>query len=147
MPRLAPIVAGFPRHVRNALPYSEPKLWRRHKGASTMRPLIVVLVLLATTYATSARDISRCLIEVDGRTWADGPCDFEPLDEGDASFEVIEKAQPQTFAYIFMAQDGDPPHGFWNGGEGATHAHDDLGELRRDGACWLNDRAKVCAWQ
>lgn len=112
-----------------------------------MRALAIVLALLATTCTTSARDISRCLLEVDGTTWVDGPCEFQPLEQGDASFEVIEKAQPQTFAYIFMAQDGDPPYGFWNGGGGASHAHDDLGELRRDGACWVNDRVRVCAWQ
>ncbi|WP_299743219.1 hypothetical protein [Devosia sp.] len=108
---------------------------------------MIVVALLATTCATSARNITRCLIEVDGTTWADGPCEFNPLDEGYASFQVVEKAEPQTFAYIYVNQYDEPTHGVWNGGEGATHAHDRLGELRKDGACWVNERAKVCAWQ
>ena len=29
--------------------------------------------------------------------------------------------------------------------DGGTHAHDPLGTLKCQGACWVNERAKVCA--
>jgi hypothetical protein len=32
----------------------------------------------------------------------------------------------------------------WNAGE--SHAHNDLGEFRHVGSCWINERAKLCAF-
>jgi hypothetical protein len=112
-----------------------------------MRTSLIISAFLATSCATQARDITRCLIEADGTTWADGPCEFVALEKGYASFEVVEKAEPQTFAHTYVNQNEEPTNGVWNGGEGAMHAHDPLGGLHRDGACWLNERAKVCAWE
>ncbi|MEO5805300.1 hypothetical protein [Devosia sp.] len=119
----------------------------RRNWDDTMRTILIIAALLSSTYATSARDITRCLIEVDGTIWADGPCEFDAFEKGYASFEVVEKAEPQTFAYVYVNQNDEPTNGVWNGGEGAMHAHDPLGELHRQGACWVNERAKVCAWQ
>ena len=36
--------------------------------------------------------------------------------------------------------------GSWNGEAYAGHAHDFLGTLYREDACWVNDIASVCAW-
>ena len=35
--------------------------------------------------------------------------------------------------------------GFWNGPDAESHAHEQLGTLTRQGACWVNERAKICA--
>jgi hypothetical protein len=50
------------------------------------------------------------------------------------------------FAYVFP--EGGTATASWNGTiPGATHAHTDLGTLTREGACWVNEQAKVCAWR
>lgn len=112
-----------------------------------MRSWIIIATLLSATCAAMARDITRCIIEVDGTIWANGPCDFEPLSSDDGMFVVTEKAKPSAFAYITPPRDGYPADGSWNGPGLDSHAHEYLGQLRRDGACWVNERARVCAWQ
>jgi hypothetical protein len=85
----------------------------------------------------------RCLLRIKGKDYIDGPCDIS-LDP-DGSFDVIEHYDhPGYFAKVL--RDGAGAHGFWNGARDSTHAHDDLGELKRNGACWENETAKVCAW-
>ena len=111
---------------------------------------VVLGLALATAPANAfaqdeTTDISRCVIEVDGKVWQDGLCSFEAREDG--SFFVSGQGTAPTFAYVDVAQDGLPPMGVWNGVGRDSHAHDRLGELRQDGACWVNDRARVCAWQ
>lgn len=36
---------------------------------------------------------------------------------------------------------------FGEGGPWDLKASSDFGPLRRDGACWVNERAKACAWK
>jgi hypothetical protein len=105
-----------------------------------MRVLITVatsLVALGISGA-SAEQIRSCELTVDGRAFIDGPCDFDGIGAGDF---IITRGD--YFAYVFVSY--DPPTGSWNGRGGSTHAHDPLGELVRDGACWVNDNARVCA--
>ena len=35
--------------------------------------------------------------------------------------------------------------GSWNGTTKESRAHDPLGDLKREGACWVNETARVCA--
>ncbi len=84
---------------------------------------------------------SRCRLEVRGQRYINGPCtgSMEP----DGSFQVY------TPAYFAMIQAEKPgvAFGFWNEEAYASHAHSDLGKLIREGACWTNSQASVCAWK
>lgn len=112
-----------------------------------MRPLLILCLTLMAS-PVLAEDISRCVIEVDGKTWADGPCSYESLRAGDGSFMVSQAGTDKAaFAYVYDAEGNQPGYGFWNGPQLGTHAHDKLGDLKHDGACWSNDRAKVCAYR
>lgn len=89
---------------------------------------------------------ARCLIEVDGEPYVIGKCDVDWLNG--MVTEIRGGASTPYFASL-SAIPGDPNKpalASWNAIPGTTHAHTDLGELKRQGACWINERAKLCAW-
>lgn len=107
-----------------------------------MRKIIVVAALLASGVAWAAP--GKCLLVVDGRTYLNGPCPVS-IDK-DGSFSVGTGPRASYFAYVNVDGSGSAK-GYWNEERAATHAHSDLGDLRRNGACWTNERAIVCAWR
>jgi hypothetical protein len=98
-------------------------------------------VQAAKAPATGERQ-ARCKLVVSGKTYIDGACLFRPM-SGDGSFSIIANAE-DYFAYVNKTPDG--MRGSWNEEAFAGHAHTDLGILQRDGACWNNTHAQVCAW-
>lgn len=110
-----------------------------------------VCAAAASVTAVSAREgmepggiAANCLFEMRGKTLVDGPCQFYDIGD-DGSFHFY----PETgyyFAYLFVQEEG-VAIGYWSGDPPESHAHDPLGELRREGACWVSDEAKVCAWR
>ncbi|WP_321813935.1 MULTISPECIES: hypothetical protein [unclassified Paraburkholderia] len=106
------------------------------------------LILLACAFiaapASAYAKTGRCLLEVNNKTYLDGPCEVKIEKGGTFTIGVSDKHPSKYFAYVLMDDDG--AHGYWNEEPGATHAHSELGLLRRDGACWVNDTARVCAW-
>ena len=103
--------------------------------------LTVTLLVLPSLSA----EISRCVLQVDGRGCIDGPCEFEGMPSGGFTIGVSDRVPMPYFAYISI--DGGVARGFWNEERGAGHAHSPLGALRRAGACWINERARVCAFR
>lgn len=86
----------------------------------------------------------RCLLRIKGSNYLDGPCDIA-LD-ADGSFDIFERfGAPGFFAKVM--RDGATAQGYWNGSRDSDHAQDDLGELTRNGACWENATARICAWR
>lgn len=82
----------------------------------------------------------RCLLVVDERTYMDGRCTNKINSDGSADIYG-----DQFFALI------DPPvDGLytvtWNEVADAPHADVALGQMVREGYCWSNERAKICAW-
>jgi hypothetical protein len=107
---------------------------------------VLLLALLAGTAARAEVDVpsqAQCLLVIDGAELIRGPCTFTPLD-ADGSFTVAG-LNGRYFAYVLIEAPGRA-QGYWNGTPYADHAHDPLGGLVRDDACWINDRASVCAW-
>jgi hypothetical protein len=49
------------------------------------------------------------------------------------------------FAFVAPADGGFA--GYWNGESGALEAKTPLGPLVNRGPCWVNDRARLCAWR
>ena len=82
----------------------------------------------------------RCFLEVGGRVYLDGICNYESL--GGGSFSIGTGDPPSKyFAYVEIDTSAGVARGYWNGTAGASHAHEDLGSL----PYWVNDRAKVYA--
>ena len=90
--------------------------------------------------AAYAKD-ARCELTISGKTWIDGPCQFESLGD-DGSFTATS---PDGY-FAYANKDGDQMRASWNGEYKESHAHDNLGLLDRDGACWVNDTVRLCAW-
>ncbi len=91
---------------------------------------------------TPARRQVDCLLVVKGRTYLDGRCEYES--DKDGSFRMFGK---DYFVYFNVLEKnlGDAS---WNADPKSTHAHNRIGEMRRDGACWvMNKDTRVCAWR
>lgn len=97
----------------------------------------------ATAAATSDPKTrsGTCLLEVQQRKYLDGPCSIRRDSDGGVSIET----KPLNYFAIVDVTDGQA-QGHWNAEEGANHAHNPLGVMVREGACWQNAQAKVCAW-
>lgn len=85
--------------------------------------------------------IGRCKLNVGSLQPIDGAC-WIRLD-GDGSFQIMSMDE-QIFAQL--DRDGAAGVAFWNETPGASHAHASLGSMTRDGACWHNASAELCAW-
>lgn len=109
-----------------------------------MKKLFAALFVLALAAPALAFE-GKCLIRVGGKNYLKGRCEIELLDK-DGSFTVgaSDKAPSDYFAYVTVMSPG-VADGSWNRDPKATHAHAPLGVLKRQGACWVNDNAKVCA--
>lgn len=105
-----------------------------------MRTIIIGATLLASASAWAAP--GKCLLVVDGKTYLNGPC---PVDIGPGGSATIGGGG-RYFSVVNPTGEG-VAKGYWNEEPGARHAHSDLGDLRRNGACWTNERAVVCAWR
>jgi hypothetical protein len=88
----------------------------------------------------------RCLLEVDGHVYLSATCNIEFWDGGLSIGTGDSGARSKYFAFVNIKPD-KVAQGYWNGVEGESHAQEDLGTLVRQGACWVNKRARVCAWK
>ena len=105
--------------------------------------LVVLLGGILTTPA-HARP-ATCLLEIGGKAYIDGPCDFSLMASSDDGSFKIMRPDGMYFAVLFV-EGRDRGVGHWNEEPGANHAHSPLGELRRQKACWTNQNVKLCAW-
>ncbi len=103
----------------------------------------------------------RCLLQIEHRTYISGTCAYN-IGPGGA-FEMHGPHQiwagidyPATQSSLEQRSNDyfvqvDPFEGTWIGAwnwdKRSTHAHTDLGELTRKGACWVNARVRVCLWK
>ena len=111
------------------------------------RILILLAVLGVSTGPASAHSRhGQCLLQVGGKTFLKGLCEVTINDNrGSFAIGVGEFHRSKFFAYVNMEDDG--AHGAWNGTPDSNHADTDLGKLKRDGACWVNATARVCAYK
>lgn len=106
-----------------------------------MRISMAACMLVLMAGAAQAKT-AKCELTVDGQKLIDGKCEFTPIGDGDGSFIIT--GDNGYFAYA--NRDGSQMRGSWNGLDKDSKAHWDLGMLDRDGACWVNRSARVCAW-
>ena len=125
------------------------------RGGATWRSSVAGLFLAAcfldvalALRAEAAVVRGKCTLTVAGITYIDGPCEIDFF-AGDGSFSALQitgSGDLSYFAYVSVTG-RDVAHGYWNEEPGANHAHTPLGTLRRNGACWSNSSARVCAWR
>ena len=105
----------------------------------------------------------RCLLRVDGKSYITGRCSYHV--EADGSFDINGPDQiypgidyslssdaagggARSNDYIGEVQmEGSSAQGFWNEEPLASHVQGTLGTLKRQGACWVNKRARICLWR
>ncbi|WP_141683709.1 hypothetical protein [Rhizobium sp. AC27/96] len=107
------------------------------------RAIVAIAFLAISSTANAAQVI--CFLEVDGQIYLQGRCTYVPDPNGSFSIGTDDPAG-KYFAYLATSAPNEAT-GFWNGTAGGTHAHEDLGKLHRNGGCWVNDTAKICAWR
>jgi hypothetical protein len=106
--------------------------------------LAVVAIGVLSVIPQASASPARCLLQVDGRVYLQGRCNYEPLD-GD-SFAIGTAgdglAASPYFAYAHRGTS------YWNGTPPSSHAHDSLPDLYREGACMRNrtGSTRLCAW-
>ena len=110
-------------------------------ASMSIRPAYVVTTRLRSDTTTEV-DPTHCYVEVDGIVWLDASC---PVDTSGGPGSWIMNTGPQSVeTFVYLATYEGEITGHWNGGTGATHAHSPLGILTRHGACFTNERVKVC---
>ena len=83
----------------------------------------------------------RCRLVVDGVRHIEGQCDVALLADG--SFKIVA-----TNGYAAMVdREGSTAQGSWNGDPESMYLGEELGNLTRRGACWVNERTEICAWE
>ncbi len=109
-------------------------------------PMIALTLILSGGAAHAFT--GKCVLQVDGKTYLNGPCPIGLEKGGDFSngTDGTDTTKPSKyFAMVSIDKDTGTGDGWWNGVDADSHAHDPLGKLTRQGACWVNARAKVCA--
>ena len=91
-----------------------------------------------------------CSLKIDGKTYLDirKTCPIYPLNDGNGSLIVNSDGETKIESYfVYLLPKGDGTASVsWNEDPGANHAWAQLGDdFRRNGACWANARAQVCA--
>lgn len=110
-----------------------------------MRITFALAIALTITSFGAGAEPSKCLIEVDGKAYTFGRCNADRERDGGLSVGTGETKRSPIFAIISPNDDGTAA-GYWNEQPQASHAQTPLGVMKKSGGCWLNERAKVCAW-
>ncbi len=124
---------------------SSAKPRERAPGANTPSPGVAP-VAQSPDYGENSRT-GRCLLRVEGRTYLDAKCRIVINPDGGFSIGTADRAADLTYFASVNRQEDGRMLGYWNGQRGATHAQTPLGSLRRNGGCWENAIASVCAWR
>lgn len=86
-----------------------------------------------------------CLLEVDKVRHVDGPCLVYPMGEG-YTLNAWSHGKPDRSHFAVVVPDGDgEADATWNADPDDSRAWDSLGAVRKEGDCWINDRARICA--
>ena len=139
-------------------------LCRNFAAALAFATIVVGFELVSPNLQASAKS-AKCLLVYQGRTYINGPCEFE-FTGGDGSFFFDDKkirtncrgydpnapcsganttvTQKGTFGMLRITSPGSGVI-YWNAG---LYRKADAREQNvfQDGACWINRNIKLCAW-
>jgi len=95
-------------------------------------------VLMGMLPSASARPVD-CLLEIEGKTYIKGICEF--TSRGGGNFQIAGK---EYFAQLNIHEKGKGSVN-WNASPGSTHAQAYIDDVQRKGACWESKKVKICA--
>lgn len=107
--------------------------------------ILVLPIFVSLSFADNEANNNGCLIEVDAVVYDTNPCNFYDHD-GDVLRFGKHFEDGGYWVYILSEGDGLADMVYWNGEAGASHAHNSLGLMKREGSCWMNERAKLCVY-
>jgi hypothetical protein len=109
---------------------------------------VVALCGLTGSAALAAQRTVQCKLVVEGKTYINGRCVFEDFGEGSFAIGVLRDDQPIPpggFYFAYVDVHGNTAEAKWNADPRELHANAPLGTLTRNGACWQNATAQICA--
>ena len=110
-----------------------------------MKTFFLIFAVMASVAAVAAHPAeagpATCVLEVAGKSYINGACDYRLLDGGRGGFQATG-ADDRHFVYVYV--EGERATAHWNGESAESRAHDPLGELHREGGCWVNDTNRIC---
>jgi hypothetical protein len=143
----------------------------RHKSVESMTEDDLIRLMKHPPYISKARlprgyKIGRCLFVFDGKTLISDKCAYQVskgggfliegprqiydgIDYPDAHGSIAAMVSTDYWARIFKDDDDGAWTGYGNEWDirGVNGQLSDYGALRRKGACWVNDRVRVCLWK
>ncbi|MCJ2099467.1 hypothetical protein [Methylobacterium sp. E-046] len=111
---------------------------------------LVLAVVFASIVPSGVRSESGdCYLRVSGKIYLNDRCNVMMGKGGGFSIGMVDTGAPSKyFASVNGVDAGSRKgDGFWNGKAAESHAQDPLGQLTKQGGCWMNAAAKVCAWK
>ena len=110
---------------------------------------VVALCGLTGSAAMAEQRPALCKLVVKGKTYINGRCNFESLGaDGSFAIGVLGDDQPiprEGFYFAYVDVHGNTADAKWNEDRTELHANAPLGTLTRNGACWENAAAQICA--
>jgi len=111
---------------------------------------VVAICALTGSAAIAAQRPALCKLVVKGKTYINGRCNFEDFGDGSFAIGVLGDDQPIPaggFYFAYVDVHGNTAEAKWNEDPTDLHADAPLGTLTRNGACWENAIAQICAWR
>jgi hypothetical protein len=106
---------------------------------------LLALPLLAGAFllpqAAEARP-ADCLVVLEGRTYIDGPCEYESFPEGHFIVTLDRRSAKVMVDIGFRVG-----HALYEDTAPANPEARLIGDVHREGSCWINRVGRVCAWQ
>ena len=118
-----------------------------------MRSIVAASVVaiggLMGSAAIAVQRPALCKLVVKGKTYINGRCNFEDFGDGSFAIGVLRDGQSIPiggfyFAYVIDVH-GNTAEAKWNEDRTESRANAPLGTLTRNGACWENAIAQICA--
>ena len=109
---------------------------------------VVAICVLTGNASIAAQRPALCKLVVKGKTYIDGRCNFEDFGAGSFAIGVLRDDQPipaEGFYFAYVDVHGNTAEAKWNEDPRDMHADAPLGTLTRNGACWENAIAQICA--
>lgn len=147
-PRASPPLQTKGRLAQVRALFSGKNGMKRH----LLSAVAAIAICAVTAHAQGpSRHEGRCVLRVDGKDYINGPCTIVRDPSG---IEITGPPQARVrphdnHKYSYGAQidiAGGEVTGHWNGALAYNSYDFDLGSLGRDGDCWTNNRARVCAY-
>ena len=117
-----------------------------------MRSIVMASVIamcgLTGSAAIAAQRPALCKLVVKGKTYINGRCNFEDFGDGSFAIGVLRddrRIPVGGFYFAYVDVHGNTAEAKWNEDRRDSHANAPLGTLIRNGACWENAIAQICA--